>query len=73
MKVIIPAWMQPMYDAHHFSPAVVDGDQLRCSGMLGIRPDLTVPEDLTEQFTLAFENLRGLSARWGSPSPTSRR
>lgn len=64
-RTIIPAWMQPMHDTHHFAPAVIDGDHLRCSGMIGLRPDLTVPEDLREQFTLAFENLRGLLAEAG--------
>jgi enamine deaminase RidA (YjgF/YER057c/UK114 family) len=52
--------MKPMYDTYHFAPAVIDGDHLRCSGMIGLRPDLSVPDDPTEQFTLAFENLRGL-------------
>lgn len=65
MKEIIPAWMQPIYDAFHFAPAVVDGDHLRCSGMIGLRPDLTVPEDPPDQFTLAFENLSGLLAEAG--------
>ncbi|KUH94518.1 RidA family protein [Mycobacterium sp. IS-3022] len=60
MKEVVPAWMKPIYDAYHFAPAVIDGDYLRCSGMIGLRPDLTVPRDPTEQFTLAFENLRGL-------------
>lgn len=65
MKEVIPAWMKPVYDAWHFAPAVVDGDHLRCSGMIGVRPDLTLPEDPKEQFTLAFENLRGLLAEVG--------
>ncbi|MDT5350016.1 MAG: hypothetical protein QOH91_3303 [Mycobacterium sp.] len=60
MKEVIPAWMMPIYDAYHFAPAVIDGDYLRCSGMIGMRPDLCVPEDPAAQFTLAFENLRGL-------------
>lgn len=60
MKEVIPAWMKPIYDAYHFAPAVIDGDHLRCSGMIGLRPDLSVPDDPAEQFTLAFENLRGL-------------
>lgn len=62
MKEIIPAWMQPFYDAYHYAPAVIDGDYLRCSGMIGIRPDLSLPEEPVAQFTLAFENLRGLLA-----------
>ncbi|HEY1970255.1 MAG TPA: RidA family protein [Pseudonocardia sp.] len=65
MKEVIPAWMKPMYDAYHFAPAVIDGDRLRCSGMIGLRPDLTVPEEPTAQFTQAFENLRGLLAEVG--------
>jgi enamine deaminase RidA (YjgF/YER057c/UK114 family) len=65
MKEVIPAWMKPIYDAYHFAPAVIDGEHLRCSGMIGLRPDLSVPKDSTDQFTLAFENLRGLLAEVG--------
>ncbi|OBK84330.1 RidA family protein [Mycolicibacter sinensis] len=64
-RTIIPAWMQPMHDTYHFAPAVIDGDHLRCSGMIGLRPDLTVSENLTEQFTQAFENLRDLLGEVG--------
>jgi enamine deaminase RidA (YjgF/YER057c/UK114 family) len=65
MKEIIPAWMKPIYENYHFAPAVIDGEVLRCSGMIGMRPDLSVPEDPATQFTLAFENLRGLLAEAG--------
>lgn len=65
MKEVIPAWMKPIYETYHFAPAVIDGDFLRCSGMIGFRPDLSVPEDPTAQFTLAFQNLRGLLAEAG--------
>jgi enamine deaminase RidA (YjgF/YER057c/UK114 family) len=65
MKEVIPEWMRPIYDAWHFAPAVIDGDHLRCSGVIGLRPDLTVPEDAGDQFTLAFENLGGLLAEAG--------
>jgi len=65
MKEVIPAWTRPMYDAYHFAPAVIDGDLLRCSGMIGLRADLSVPEDPAEQFTQAFENLRGLLSEVG--------
>lgn len=65
MKEVIPAWARSMYDDYHFAPAVIDGDHLRCSGMVGLRPDLSVPDDPTEQFTLAFENLRGLLGEVG--------
>ncbi|BDB39777.1 hypothetical protein Mkiyose1665_13750 [Mycobacterium kiyosense] len=65
MREVIPAWMQPIYDEYHFAPAVIDGGLLRCSGMIGFHPDLSVPDDPTVQFTLAFENLRGLLAEAG--------
>lgn len=65
MKEVIPAWMKPIYETYHFAPAVIDGDHLRCSGMIGFRPNLSVPEDPTAQFTLAFQNLRGLLAEAG--------
>ncbi|OHT92515.1 MULTISPECIES: RidA family protein [Mycobacterium] len=65
MKIVVPQWMQPLYDAHHFAPAVIDGDHLRCSGMIGMRPDLSVAEEPREQFTQAFENLRGLLSETG--------
>lgn len=65
MKVVIPEWMKPIYANFHYAPAVIVGDQLRCSGMIGIRPDLSVPEDPAEQITLAFDNLRGLLGEVG--------
>jgi enamine deaminase RidA (YjgF/YER057c/UK114 family) len=65
MKIVVPQWMQPMYDAHHFAPAVIDGEHLRCSGMMGIHPDGTVAADARAQFTQAFENLQGLLAEAG--------
>lgn len=65
MKEVVPDWMRPIHQAWHFTPAVIDGDHLRCSGMIGLRPDLTVPSDPVEQFTLAFENLDRLLAEAG--------
>lgn len=65
MREVIPAWMQPMYDTYHFAPAVVDGDYLRCSGMIGLNPDLAVSPIPTAQFTAAFQNLQGLLAAEG--------
>lgn len=57
-KRIIPPSMQGMYDNYHFAPAVVDGDHLRVSGVIGFNPaDGTAPADPATQFALAFENL----------------
>lgn len=65
MKEVIPAWLKPVYEAYAFSPAVIDGEYVRCSGMIGFRPDMSVPEDPAAQFKLAFENLRGVLAEAG--------
>lgn len=63
---IIPASMQALYDDWHFAPAVVDGDHLRVSGVIGF--DLAsgaVPDDPAAQFALAFENLAEVLAAAG--------
>ncbi len=57
-KRIIPPSMQSFYDGYHFAPAVVDGDHLRCSGVIGINmADGSVAADPGTQFKQAFENL----------------
>ena len=57
-KRIIPEMWKPLYDSSHFAPGVIDGQNLRCSGSVGIDfSNFTVPEDPKTQFTLAFENL----------------
>jgi len=56
---IIPASMQSFYDGYHFAPAVIDGNQVRCSGVIGM--DLATgacPADPAAQFTQAFDNLK---------------
>lgn len=65
MKEVIPAWLKPVYEAYAFSPAVIDGEYVRCSGMIGFRPDLSLPADPAAQFTLAFENLSGVLSEAG--------
>ena len=55
---IIPPSMQGFYDGYHFAPAVVDGEHLRCSGVIGIKLATgEVSADPVTQFTQAFENL----------------
>lgn len=66
-KRIIPPSMQGFYDDYHFAPAVIDGDHLRCSGVIGI--DLAagkVSEDPATQFTRAFDNLAEVLAAGGA-------
>ena len=55
---IIPASMQSFYDSYHFAPAVIDGEHVRCSGVMGVKlADGSVPDDPATQFALAFDNL----------------
>ncbi|MCB1748899.1 MAG: RidA family protein [Gammaproteobacteria bacterium] len=66
-KRIIPPSMQGFYDDYHFAPAVVDGDHLRCAGVIGI--DLAtgqVPDDPARQFAQAFDNLAEVLAAGGA-------
>lgn len=56
---VIPASMKHFYEGFHFAPAVIDGDQVRCSGVIGVNlADSTCPDDPAEQFHLAFSNLK---------------
>ena len=64
---VIPASMKGFYDTFHFAPAVVDGQQLRCSGVIGVNPaDSSVAADPEAQFTRAFDNLREVLAVAGA-------
>ena len=56
---IIPKSMQSFYDGYHFAPAVIDGDQVRCSGVIGMNlADGTCSSNPAEQFDTAFKNLK---------------
>ena len=63
---IVPASMKHFYDDFHFAPAVLDGDHLRCSGMIGFDAAGKCPEDPETQFGLAFENLGTLLKEGGA-------
>ena len=54
---ISPASQKPLYDNFHFAPAVVDGQNLRCSGVIGSNADGSVPDDPETQFRRAFEQI----------------
>ena len=56
---VIPQSMQSFYDGYHFAPAVIDGDQVRCSGVIGMNlADGSCSSDPAEQFDTAFQNLK---------------
>jgi enamine deaminase RidA (YjgF/YER057c/UK114 family) len=63
---VIPASMKAFYDTYHFAPAVIDGDHVRCSGMIGFGADGKVAADPEAQFTQAFANLKDLLTEAGA-------
>jgi enamine deaminase RidA (YjgF/YER057c/UK114 family) len=63
---ISPASQKSLYDNFHFAPAVVDGQTLRCSGVIGTGADGRVPDDPETQFTRAFEQIADLLKEAGA-------
>lgn len=59
-KAIFPQRPHALYREHGYSPAILSGDLLFVSGMVGAREDGTPEPDLSRQVQLAFENLRGV-------------
>jgi enamine deaminase RidA (YjgF/YER057c/UK114 family) len=59
-KSIHPQRPHALYEEHGYSPAILSGDLLFVSGMVGARADGTPEPDLRKQVQLAFENLRGV-------------
>ena len=57
---IIPASQQAMYDNFHFAPGVKAGNLLVMSGQVGMDGSGKSPEDLVEQFRLAFQNVEAV-------------
>ena len=59
-QAIFPAHPNALYKEHGYSPAILSGDLLFVSGMVGAREDGTPEPDLNAQVQLAFDNLRGV-------------
>lgn len=59
-KAIFPKNPHSLYKDHGYSPAILSGDLLFVSGMVGAREDGTPEPDLKTQIQLAFNNLQGV-------------
>jgi len=57
---IFPNNPHALYKEHGYSPAILSGDLLFVSGMVGAREDGTPEPDLGAQIQLAFDNLQGV-------------
>lgn len=64
-KAIFPANPHALYEQHGYSPAVLSGDLLFVSGMVGARKDGTPEPNLEAQIHLAFDNLHEVLAAAG--------
>ncbi len=59
-EAIFPKNPHALYKEHGYSPAILSGDLLFVSGMVGARADGTPEPDLAAQVQLAFDNLQGV-------------
>lgn len=57
---IFPAKPHALYKEHGYSPAVLSGEFLFVSGMVGAREDGSPEPELGTQVQLAFDNLQGV-------------
>lgn len=64
-KAIFPANPHALYKQHGYSPAILSGDFLFVSGMVGARLDGTPEPDLKAQIQLAFHNLQSVLSAAG--------
>ena len=62
---IVPDSMKAYYNDFHFAPAVIDGDHVRCSGVIGVEADGKCSDDPNVQITTAFETLGEVLAAAG--------
>lgn len=64
-QAIFPARPHALYKEHGYSPAILSGDLLFVSGMVGAREDGSPEPELPAQVQLAFDNLQGVLAGAG--------
>ena len=63
--IMLPDQMEPI---SHYCHGVRAGDRLWISGMVGVRLDGSIPEDVAEQFAIALDYVDGvLRSQGGAP------
>ncbi len=66
VRLVNPPGTEGIYESFKFSQAVVVGDRVDVSGQVGVTPELSVPEEITDQAEQAFANLRNVLEAAGS-------
>ena len=61
-QALIPPGSETVAEQIKISPGVLSGNHVFLTGMTGSRADGSMPEDLTEQFHLAFEKIGAVLA-----------
>lgn len=56
-KAVIPEGLEGLYEGWHFSPALVSGDIVYLSGIIGAEADMSVNPDPEGQFVRVFETM----------------
>ena len=68
-KAIVPSPYEPAYQAYKFAPAVVVGDQVHVSGLIGYDETGAVPDDLAEQIRNILGHLELILGEAGASLP----
>ena len=66
VRLVNPPGTEGIYESFKFSQAVIAGDRVDVSGQVGVTPELSIPEDISEQADQAFTNLRNVLEAAGS-------
>ena len=66
LKRINPPGTEAIYESYKFSQAVVGNGRVEVAGQVGLAPDLSIPDDVSEQARLAFTNLKNVLEASGS-------
>jgi reactive intermediate/imine deaminase len=66
LRLVNPPGTEGIYESFKFSQAVVVGDRVDVSGQVGVTPEMSIPDDITEQAEQAFTNLQNVLAAAGS-------
>jgi len=66
LRRVNPPGTEAIYKAYKFSQAVVANGRVEVAGQVGVAPDMTIPEDISEQARHAFANLKGVLEAAGS-------
>jgi reactive intermediate/imine deaminase len=66
VRLVNPPGTESIYESFKFSQAVVAGGRVDVSGQVGVTPELSIPDDITDQAEQAFANLRNVLEAAGS-------